>query len=188
MARFEAAAACLAFGCGIESGFADDIPQWPDSIPPPVADVNRTDEIVQVSTPQVDILWMVDNSCSMSNEQSDLTENFPFFMDFFVGSGLDYHVGVTSSDIIRDDYSGSDGTLVVRRGVKYIETDTPDPIGLFTEMATLGTSGAFPEKGLGGTYLCLEEKRDTTNAGFYRNEAALHTIIISDEPDFTDAS
>lgn len=181
-------AVALSSGCIIENGIGQDVPDWPAPAPIPVREETRTDVIVQTTTPKVDILWMVDNSCSMSDDQTRLTENFPAFMDYFVGSGLDYHVGVTSSDIIQSAPNGADGKLVVKRGLKYIENDTPDPITLFQEMATLGVGGAFPEKGLGATYKCLEEKRDTVNAGFYREEASLHTIIISDEPDYTQAS
>ncbi len=181
-------AVAMSSGCIIENGIGIDVPEWPAPAPIPVAEVTRTDVIVQTQTPQVDILWMVDNSCSMGDDQTRLTQNFPAFMDYFVGSGLDFHVGVTSSDIIQTSPNGADGKLVITRGLKYIDSDTPDPITIFQEMATLGIGGAFPEKGLGATYKCLEEKRDTVNAGFYRDPASLHTIIISDEPDYTQSS
>src|SRR5688500_6214299 len=100
MYRSALLAAVLATGCTIENRFAEGPPEWPHSVAPPIPGVTQTDSIVQVTTPKVDILWMVDNSCSMYNEQADLTENFPYFMEFFLGSGLDYHVGVVSSDII----------------------------------------------------------------------------------------
>lgn len=187
MYRSSVYALVLASGCTLENNFADDLPVFGSSAPPPLAVARRTDRIVQVTIPQVDVLWMVDNSCSMSDEQSELTANFPFFMDYFLGSGLDYHVGVVSSDTI-SDRNGSKGKLVVESGLKYIEPSTPNPVELFIRMASLGTNGVFPERGLGATYLALEEKRDTENAGFYRDEAALHTIIISDEPDYTLAS
>jgi hypothetical protein len=173
-------------GCTSEAGIRPDLPDPGRSVGAPLRDTRQVDQIRQVSIPSVDILWMVDNSCSMSNEQTDLTQNFPFFMDYFLGSGLDYHVGVTSSDTISSDYSGSSGTLVTRDGFKYIDQDTPNPVALFVSMATLGITGRFPERGLGGTYLALEVERDRANSGFYRDEAALHTIIISDEPDYTE--
>jgi hypothetical protein len=170
--------------CGIENRFGEGLPQWPQSFPPPVEEITFTDAIMQVQTPKVDILWTIDNSCSMGPEQSDLTANFPSFMDYFLGSGLDYHVGVTSTDLDRN-YNGSQGKLRVVNGLKYIDADTPEPVAIYTSMATMGTTGSGTEKGLGATFLALEENRDTSNAGFYRDEAALHTIIISDEPDLT---
>lgn len=175
----------LVAGCGSEIGLMGEVQTFPNSGAPPLDETVRTDVITQVTQPKVDILWMVDNSCSMSNEQTDLTTNFPHFMDYFVGSGLDYHVGVTSSDIISSDYSGSDGTLVIKNGIKYIDPTTPDPVNQFTEMASLGIGGSYPERGIGAVYLALGQKRETANIGFYREDAALHTIIISDEPDYT---
>ena len=52
-----------------------------------------TDVSTQVTTPEVDVLFVIDNSCSMNNEQSELTANFPSFMAYFLDSGLDYHIG-----------------------------------------------------------------------------------------------
>ena len=57
----------------------------PNDRPLPIE--TNTDKLVQVQVPEVDILWVVDNSCSMSEEQSALQANFPIFMDFFLGSG-----------------------------------------------------------------------------------------------------
>ena len=46
----------------------------------------------------LDILWVIDNSCSMTEEQQALSQNFASFVQYFVGSGLDYHIGVVSTD------------------------------------------------------------------------------------------
>jgi hypothetical protein len=172
-------------GC-IEYEPQQDLPVFGMSKPPPIEDIHQTDRIVQVTEPEVDILWMIDNSGSMADEQDELTANFPLFMNYFVGSGLDYHVGVTSSDI-DGAYNGANGKLVEQMGYKYIDADNPDPVGVFVEMASLGIRGSGNEKGLGAIYKCLEENRETWNEGFYRDEAAVHTIVISDEPDNTPA-
>jgi hypothetical protein len=120
----------------------------------------------------------------MADDQQMLTDHFPLFMDFFVGSGLDYHIGVTSSDL-DGNYNGSKGKLREVAGARYLVPETANPIEMFTTMATMGTTGSGTEKGMGAVYLALEINQDNTNAGFYRDEAALHTIIISDEPDLT---
>lgn len=175
-------------GCGSDQGFhRPDPPNYPPGLAPPIESISQTDHVVQVQIPQVDILWIIDNSCSMVEEQTSLTENFPIFMDYFLGSGLDYHIGVTSTDI-DNTYNGSKGKLVVIGQEKHIDVSTLSPVELFTQMATLGTSGSGAEKGMGATYQALEIQRDQINAGFYRDEAAIHTIVISDEPDSTPAS
>jgi len=144
----------------------------------------NTDKIVQVTIPSVDVLWVVDNSGSMLEEQNDLSENFPKFMDYFLNSGLDYHVGVTSTDL-DGNYNGSKGKLVEANGERWITPETQDAIQTFAAMASLGINGSGTERGIGGTYYALELERDAANAGFYRDEASIHTIVISDEPDLT---
>jgi len=172
-------------GCGIENEIGTELPDLVIGAPAEPLVVTQTDTLLQTTTPQVDILWTIDNSCSMSNEQDDLVENFPFFMNYFLDSGLDYQIGVTSTDTISSNYDGSSGTLVEYQGVKWIDPDTSNAISVFQTMAALGTSGRFPERGLGGTYLCLEELINSSNNGFMRDDAAMHTIVISDESDHT---
>jgi hypothetical protein len=177
-----------------------NIPPQSISNPPALESPIVTDYITQTQNPAADILWIIDNSCSMSNEQNKLAENFPQFMNYFVGSELDYHIGVTSTDV-DNSYNGSKGTLREGHSRKpiplgpevlqeestsyYIDEYTANPISVFVDMATMGTLGAGTEKGLGATYLALETKRETANIGFYRNGAAIHTITISDEIDQT---
>ncbi len=177
----------LAIACIEYRPQGEEPPVYPPPGTVPMENIHQVDTSLQIQRPIVDILWVVDNSCSMADEQNSLTGNFPAFADFFVGSGLDYHIGVTSTDI-DGNYNGSKGKLVTSSGYKYIDPYTVDPVGVFTSMATLGISGSGSEKGIGATYMVLETHRDTINAGFYRDEAALHTIVISDEPDYTPAS
>ncbi len=173
-----------AIGC-IENEFAQDLPPPAVDYERPVPNTTQTDAIVQVTTPMVDVLWVVDNSCSMSEEQDNLAENFPFFMDYFDGSGLDYHVGVISTDTDNPTHSGK---LQGAFGYKYIDSDTASPIEVFQTMATMGTMGSGNERGLGATFLALEQHVETFNAGFYRDDASINTIVISDEPDLTQAN
>lgn len=173
-----------AIGCINENDLLQDLPDPAVPTERPVPNAKHTDAILQVTTPMVDVLWTIDNSCSMSEEQDNLAANFPFFMDYFDGSGLDYHVGVISTDT---DNPAQSGKLQGAFGYKYIDTDTGSPIEVFQEMATMGTMGSGNERGLGATFLALEEHVDTFNAGFYREEASINTIVITDEPDLTQA-
>lgn len=179
-----------AASCTSERGFDVDPPvvQLGNAIP--VAPVTNTDVIVQVVPPIVDILWTIDNSCSMAEEQAALTLNFPRFMSYFVGSGLDYHVGVISTDLDDDDHEGKLLTYTPKGSkipLRFIDTKTENPVEVFEGMATLGTDGSGIEKGRGAVYTALEILRlEPPNIGFYRQEASLHTILISDEDDDTD--
>jgi len=173
-----------AVGCQSDQGYNTPLPDYGDPHAPPIESPTVEDRILQLTTPKVDILWMIDNSGSMGDNQAALVKNFPVFMNYFLGSGLDYHIGVTSSDL-DSNYNGSQGKLRKIGGAGYIEPETTNPVGVFTAMANMGTGGSGNEKGSGAVYDCLEVDRDTFNAGFYRDDASIHTIIISDEPDST---
>jgi hypothetical protein len=142
-------------------------------------DVINTDSYEQIQKPQVDILWVLDNSCSMADEQTAVAANFPVFMSYFLGSGLDYHIGVVSTDMDNPDQSGK---LIQAAGVRWITPETPNPEETFAAMSQLGTSGSGDEQGILAAYAAFELQTDY-NAGFFRDEAAVHVITVSDEPD-----
>lgn len=139
----------------------------------------NTDSYEQIQKPEVDILWVVDNSCSMADEQAEVADNFPIFMSYFLGSGLDYHIGVVSTDMDNPDQSGK---LIPAAGVRWITPETPNPEETFATMSLLGTSGSGNEQGVLAAYAAFELQTDA-NAGFFREDAAIHVITVSDEPD-----
>lgn len=161
-------------------GFRDPLP--PPN-PPALEAESQTDRSVQTPVPAVDVLWVVDNSCSMAEEQNALARNFGAFINYFVGSGLDYHVGVVSTGF---DDPKERGLLLEGRGEKWIDADTPEPVAVFRDMAEMGTNGENEEKGRDQVYGAIEllgmDER-LPNWGFYREEAALAVIVISDEDD-----
>lgn len=159
--------------------------QLNSAIPNPPEDPNplQEDRIVQVAQPKVDVLFVVDNSCSMSEEQQRLAANFPVFMNYFIGSGVDYHMGVTSTDM-DSSAAGSSGKLKAVAGTRFISEETVNPIQVFGQMTSLGTNGFYEEKGRSAAYTTIEVKRDVpANEGFYREEASMHFIFVSDEED-----
>jgi hypothetical protein len=177
----------LLAACQQDYKFDQPLPSWPPGNAPPVADTVQEDVILQVTIPIVDVLFVIDNSCSMNDEQAALAASFPGFIGYFVGSGLEWHVGVTSTDL---DDPTHQGKLQAAQGALFIDELTPEPELVFAEMASLGTEGTGNEKGLGATYLALGEAadggwRETYNQGFYREEASITSIVISDESDQT---
>ncbi len=158
--------------------------------PPNLAAEVVTDRIVQVTVPSVDVLWVIDDSCSMSEEQSALTANFSAFMTYFTDSGLDYHVGVTSMDM-DGTAPGRQGKLRMDGGSSYIDTsyDAASAIASFTNRANMcsgsSCSGSGTERGIDATWGALVTHVDGVNSGFYRQDAALSIIVISDEDDYS---
>jgi hypothetical protein len=79
----------------------------------------------QIPKAQVDILFVVDNSNSMEEEQQSLVAAFPTFIDALVqtGAALDLHLGVVTTDLGAGNYSlpscetpGGDGGMLQNSG------------------------------------------------------------------------
>jgi hypothetical protein len=104
----------------------------------------------------------------------------------FLGSGLDYHIGVVSTDL--DDPSHKGKLQNGGTPYKYIDTDTPNRSACSRRWRRWARPGSGTERGIGTTYNALETYKDTFNAGFQRDEARCHTIVVSDESDLTQAS
>ncbi len=170
---------CLALvACNSENDFISPPGPPPNSQPPETENPIQEDRIVQAVEPKVDVLFIVDNSSSMGDEQQALQANFPEFMTYFVGSGLDYHIGMIATDVQQNQYSGK---LRQAMGVRNIDTDTENPHAVFQGMTnTLGVISGSNESGRAAAYMALEIERDNFNAGFYRPEAELHLIFVSD--------
>ncbi len=175
----------VAIGC-VEYDLTNENDEQGTYNPPDLENETRTDRVVQVTVPAVDVLWIIDNSCSMEEEQRALTQNFDSFMAYFTDSGLDFHVGVTSTDM---DHISHSGTLRVDPlyGGAYIDTtfSRDDAINSFTQRAYMGVNGSATERGRDSAWSALVTKRETDNAGFFRDEASLALIVISDENDYS---
>jgi hypothetical protein len=158
----------------------------------------------------IDILFVIDNSLSMRQEQESLARNFGRFVEVLenLPGGLpSVHIGVISSDIgigshIEGcDLPGDDGVLQATPRVAGC-TPPADPyivdVSLgggnrmrnyggaladsFSCIAQLGTAGCGFEQPLEAMKRALDGS-NPRNAGFYRANAYLAVIVISDEDD-----
>ena len=174
-----------AIGCVPETNVGGALPTFDNSNPVPLSSISQTDRILQATIPSVDVLFVVDNSCSMEEEQAALGVNFPAFVKWFLASGLDYHVGVVSTDM-RDPLHA--GRLRVSDKHRWIEQSTPNAEAVFSQMVQMGTTGDALERGRAAAYTALELLADVDNAGFVRQDAGLHLAVVSDEDDASGAS
>ena len=69
-------------------------------------DTEQTDVFTQLSGQMVDILFVVDDSGSMGEEQSNLAANFSALMQEANQWGIDFQMGVITMDIKKDSASG----------------------------------------------------------------------------------
>lgn len=148
-----------------------------------------TDTFSQVPTPQADVLFIVDNSGSMSEEQSSLSANLSQFLSYAQANSIDYQIAVTTTDIQSNAEAGRfvSGPLGQINGTPRIITpQTPNGLNLFQQFVNQGTNGSGTERGLEAAYLALSDPLiNTHNAGFLRTDAALAIIFVSDEADFS---
>jgi len=138
-----------------------------------------TDVRFQSPPTEVDILLIVDDSCSMEDEQTKLSDGFAEFVEFFDIADVDYHIGITTTDM---DDPDKRGRLV--GDVPIITRDTVDAEEVFKENVKVGINGSGTERGLDAAARALGETLTSgDNAGFFRSEALLSVIFVSDEED-----
>lgn len=167
---------------------------------PPLPDAPPLDE----SCGEVDFLFAIDNSGSMSEEQAALILSFPQFItsiEATLETVESFHVGVTTSDDYFYNIAGCQqiGGLVVQTGGfdssmmacgPYEEgnfmSEMDDLETTFSCAAQVGTEGSATERPIlamlnavtgvyGGNGMC--------NEGFIREDALLVLVIITDETD-----
>lgn len=146
----------------------------------------QTDIIDRMDSQPLDLLLIVDNSCSMYEEQEALLQSAPGFFNEVDALGVDWQLGIVTTDM---DNASHQGSLHPIGGVRFLDATVPDPVGKLEATLPIGTSGSVTEKGLAAAWTAIEVKATTsTNAGFYRDEAHLAMVVISDENDQTPIS
>ena len=147
---------------------------------------------------QMDLLFVIDNSGSMGQEQTNLIANFPTFITVLDQSGLDYRVAVTTTarnysyniatplGNIPQSTSGESGEMLKKGSMtkRWIDKSDPNVAMTFSTLANVGTSGSGDEMPLGALRDAFEDRmQDGTNMGFRRPNALLGVVILTDEND-----
>jgi hypothetical protein len=133
--------------------------------------VEAEDLFEQPAKPMTDIVFIVDNSGSMAEEQANLANNFEYFISKLQSSSADYQIGV-----ITTDQNGFRGEVITPETLNAVEK--------FTDQAVAGTGGSGTERALQMLYNCVQPGGDCSDdAGFMRDDALFAGIIVSDEPD-----
>lgn len=143
-----------------------------DTLPPGV----RVDGYEQSTVSMVDVLVVVDNSASMTEEQENLGQNFDRFLSFLTEASVDFQIGVTTTDIVNDK-----GQLKSAPGQPAIITNaTPNPLAAFSaNVKVQSVGGNAREAGLDAARRTFE----LNPQGFLRPQAWLFLIFVSDEED-----
>jgi hypothetical protein len=171
----------------------------------------QNDQYYEVKTSRdIDILFVVDNSPSMSDKQRNLAKNFPVFMEELkqIQGGLpNVHIGVVSTDLgagatlLRGGncgrLGGDGGILQVKAGCP-LEAGARFMVSLengqtnnfrgdiaqaFSCIAALGDVGCGYEHPLQAARRALSGSETPENQGFLRPDAYLGIIFLTDEDD-----
>ena len=125
----------------------------------------------------IDVLFVVDDSCSMEDDQSALAANFESFFGSFRSNQVDFHIAAVTTDMDDDKKQG--------RFVGPIITDkTADAAAAFSSLVSVGSEGSAQERALAAARAALSEPLlSTTNKNFLRPNADFALITLGDEDD-----
>lgn len=142
----------------------------------------QLDTFEQVPNDEVDILFVVDDSNSMAEEQDALARGFQGFMSRLEEANSKFHLGVISTSAETGDPRA--GKLLGEPAVLDVRDDY---LSGFRDRVQVGTAGSDKEKGLyAATRALSPEMLDGPNRGFLRPEARLLVTFVTDEEDCSD--
>lgn len=135
-----------------------------------------TDTFQQNPEQQVDVLFVIDDSCSMSDDQAALARNFSSFISQANLRQVDFQIGITTTTLV-PVAGGLVGPIM--------SPSTPDLENEFTRQARVGISGSGFERGLDAMAgaLRLAQNGISPNDELLRPGAGMAVIIVSDEDD-----
>ena len=160
--------------------------------------------------PNIDILFIIDDSASMRDYQERLKINASLFVNHFLNvSFIDYHIGVTTSSVNSPHLSSGNSSFqyvaptlpffdpsykggMLVGGVSeqdgseyhYVDKNTPGGNQLFADMMSVGIGGSLVETFLNVPKIAFSGKMyETQNNGFLRPEAHLAVFVITDTDD-----
>ncbi len=152
---------------------------------------------------KLDILFVVDNSGSMSTSQANLANNFSSFIDRFISKGYDFKIAVGTTDSFYGEQFVTAGCSICNISqTRFRSGVTPTPVYVidknnydltipsevtrlksdFSANVRVGTTGSGDERAFSSIKASLSS---SLNSGFRRSDAYLSVIIISDADDFS---
>lgn len=170
------------------SGLMACSPETPKLVPRPEVKKERVRNVGTRVTfnPRVDILFVVDDSGSMSTHQQNLSKNIQLFTSGIQSNQiLDYHIGVITTSM--DSFGRTPGRGQLVGTPPYIQRSSPNGMQDLAKNLLVGTDGSGQEKFFEPLMAALTPPLLTGgNAGFYRSDAYLVTVFITDTDDQSD--
>ena len=119
----------------------------------------------------IDVLWVIDDSATMYEEQDLLIAGADAFIGFVSNAGVDFNLALVSTDM--------DLAPGVLKG-DVMTQDTPDLVDVFNGQVSTEMAGSRDERGFDAAVIASEPGRVD---GFARSDADLELVFFSDEDD-----
>ncbi len=170
----------LLTSCGMDSEFAIKSPAKVtpvEPIDPPITGPEVQKEVFnQKNQPHIGIIWVMDNSFSMEEEQKNLANNFNSFIKGFINSRAKFTMGITTTDskhVAKSITSLTSENVLLDQNL-FIEN--------FQKLIKVGTNGASKERGYQGSHDFINKYAEQ----IITKDSYLSVIYVSDEPDRSD--
>jgi hypothetical protein len=148
-------------------------------VPPDGCKVAATDSypLEPFKRQPIDVLFVIDDSCSMEDDQSALATNFQSFFGSFRANQVDFRIAAVTTDMDDDARKG--------RFVGPVITDkTVNVDAAFSTLVNVGSEGSAQERALAAARAALTEPLlSSNNKNFLRDNADFALIILGDEDD-----
>lgn len=137
---------------------------------------------------KTDVVLIVDDSCSMFEEQMALGQNANALLAYAFSAGVDFNLGITTTDMelfgnsLRGRFEGQPGQRILTAA-------TPNLLQTFNQRVNFGTNGSGTEEMFAPALASVTQPLVTgDNAGFLRNDAALAVLALTDAADQSDGA
>jgi hypothetical protein len=175
-------------------------------LPPPVP------EGAPKGCTKIDFLFVIDDSSSMRDEQQNLVQSFPGFVEVMrdVVDVEDFHMMVVSTSGDREDedepaldpdecdeiqgagrrFSRNGDDCAIQGGRSYMDQGQPDLDATFSCVGEVGTEGSAVEEPMDALIAATSASLNAPgrcNDGFLRDDAILVVTVITDEEDESDS-
>lgn len=125
---------------------------------------------------KVDVVLVVDDSCSMFDKQVALGANANAFLSYAISAGVDFNLGITTTDT-----AISGGFILGTTGTRVLRSTTPNLLQVFNQHVNVGTSGSGLEEMFRPALSAVTQPTLTsTNTGFLRADANLSVLAFTD--------
>ncbi len=134
----------------------------------------KTETFTQNERPHLGVLWVIDNSGSMGDNQDNLANNFDSFIRGFLDKNFNFTMGITTTDSKHNTLS------MIKLTSKKASENKAQFISDFKSMIKVKIDGSATERGLQGAHNFLATHEDSLLS---TPESPLAVIYVSDEFD-----